>query len=77
MVFERNLLPNNPFGRISSVRMTNAKPIALAWPSASELFRSGPLHADDLALTVTVGLLTFGVLELVKMAFRSRIEGRI
>jgi P-type Ca2+ transporter type 2C len=49
---------------------------SLAWPTASVLFRFGPLHADDLALTAATGILLFGVLEGLKAAFRSRIEGQ-
>ena len=36
------------------------------WPVARDLFRFGPLHADDLALTVAAGItcaLHFGVFE--------------
>jgi P-type Ca2+ transporter type 2C len=49
---------------------------SLAWPSASDLFRFGPLHADDLTLTVAAGVLVFSLLETIKLAFRSQIEAR-
>jgi P-type Ca2+ transporter type 2C len=38
----------------------------LLWPFASALFRFGPLHVDDLALTFGAGLLVLTVLELLK-----------
>jgi Ca2+-transporting ATPase len=49
--------------------------LSLAWPAASDLFRFGPLHADDLTVTLAAGIGVFGALEVVKIAFRSRIEG--
>ena len=30
--------------------------LTLLWPFASDLFRFGPLHLDDLALTVGAGV---------------------
>ncbi len=38
----------------------------LLWPAASDLFRFGPLHADDLALTLGAGAIVLIVLEGVK-----------
>jgi P-type Ca2+ transporter type 2C len=43
----------------------------LFWPFASRLFRFGPLHGDDLALTVGAGVCVLVVLELLKH-FRGR-----
>jgi Ca2+-transporting ATPase len=40
--------------------------VTLLWPTARELFRFGPLHADDLAFTLGVGLVVLCVLELLK-----------
>ena len=40
--------------------------LTLGWPTARDLFRFGPLHADDLAVTVGVGLVVLLVLELAK-----------
>ena len=37
--------------------------VTLLWPVASDLFRFGPLHADDLALTFGAGVLVLAVLE--------------
>jgi len=38
----------------------------LLWPGLRELFRFGPLHADDLALSLGVGLLALAALEGLK-----------
>ena len=35
-------------------------------PLAAELFRFGPLHPDDLALTAASGVVVFACLELIK-----------
>jgi len=40
--------------------------LTLAWPFAAELFRFGPLHPDDLALTAASGVVVFACLELIK-----------
>jgi Ca2+-transporting ATPase len=40
--------------------------LTLLWPLASSLFRFGPLHADDLSLTLAAGLLVLGALEALK-----------
>jgi len=40
--------------------------IALTWPLARDLFLFGPLHADDLAITVTAGIVVLCVLEFLK-----------
>jgi Ca2+-transporting ATPase len=45
----------------------------LAWPIARDLFRFGPLHADDLAVTVGAGVVVLLILELVKPLVRSRL----
>jgi P-type Ca2+ transporter type 2C len=46
--------------------------LTLLWPFASELFRFGPLHADDVALTIGAGALALGALELLKPLSRRR-----
>ena len=38
--------------------------LTLLWPSASKLFAFGPLHADDLALTLGAGIIVLISLEL-------------
>ena len=40
--------------------------LTLLWPFASALFRFGPLHADDLALTLAAGVGVLVFLELLK-----------
>jgi Ca2+-transporting ATPase len=42
---------------------------SLLWPSASELFRFGPLHADDLMITVICGAAVLLILEILKPRF--------
>ena len=40
--------------------------LTLLWPFARDLFRFGPLHADDLALTFGAGVLVLALLESAK-----------
>ena len=42
-------------------------------PLAQRMFRFGPLHLDDIAITVAVGLLTIGILEALKPHWRDRL----
>jgi P-type Ca2+ transporter type 2C len=46
--------------------------LTLLWPFASGLFRFGPLHWDDLALTFAAGVVVLAVLELLKPIWRAR-----
>jgi Ca2+-transporting ATPase len=48
--------------------------ITLMWPVARNLFRFGPLHADDLALTVAAGILVLCILEFLKVAWHVRLS---
>jgi Ca2+-transporting ATPase len=48
--------------------------LTLLWPFASKLFAFGPLHADDLALTLGAGVVALISLELLKPALRSRLQ---
>jgi len=48
--------------------------LTLAWPVASNLFRFGPLHANDLALTLGAGFLVLLLLELIKPLWRLRFR---
>jgi len=48
--------------------------LTLLWPAASKLFAFGPLHADDLALTVGAGAIVLVVLEMLKPLLRSRLQ---
>ena len=46
--------------------------LSLLWPFASSLFRFGPLHLDDLAITVAAGALVLVILELLKRFWMAR-----
>ena len=45
----------------------------LLWPPAAQLFRFGPLHSDDLALTVAAGVVVFAGLDLLKLLWRRKL----
>jgi P-type Ca2+ transporter type 2C len=47
--------------------------LTLLWPLVSDLFRFGPLHWDDLALTLGAGVLVLVFLELLKPLWRERL----
>nr|WP_249785425.1 cation-translocating P-type ATPase [Bradyrhizobium sp. IC4060] len=47
---------------------------ALFWPPASGLFRFGPLHVDDLMITLGAGLLVLTALELLKPIWARRLR---
>jgi len=49
--------------------------ITLAWPVTAALLRFGPLHADDLAITVGAGLGVLVALELLKRLWAGRLKG--
>jgi Ca2+-transporting ATPase len=44
--------------------------LTLQWPLATDLFRFGPLHPDDLALTAAAGAVVFACLDLLKLVLR-------
>jgi Ca2+-transporting ATPase len=44
--------------------------VSLAWRVAADLFRFGPLHADDLAVTIAAALISLVLLELSKHPLR-------
>jgi Ca2+-transporting ATPase len=48
--------------------------LTLFWPSASGLFRFGPLHPDDLGLTAGVGLVVLFALEILKPMWRAKVQ---
>ncbi|WP_298871638.1 cation-translocating P-type ATPase [uncultured Bradyrhizobium sp.] len=48
--------------------------LSLMWPAAADLFRFGPLHADDLAVTAVVALVSLVVLELSKYPLRRLVR---
>ena len=48
--------------------------LTLLWPTASRLFTFGPLHADDIALTLGTGLMALIILEMLKPVLRPRLQ---
>ena len=48
--------------------------LSLLWPAASKLFAFGPLHLDDLALTLGAGLIALVSLEILKPLLCSRLQ---
>ncbi len=49
--------------------------VTLSWPFASNLFRFGPLHWNDLAVTLGAGIVVLVVLEFAKSLLRGRTWG--
>lgn len=47
--------------------------LTLLWPSARGLFRFGPLHLGDLAVTLGAGVLVLVLLEVLKPLWRKRL----
>ena len=56
------------------IAVTTMLGLTLLWPFASGLFRFGPLHADDLSLTLAAGVLVLAALELLKPRWRARLQ---
>jgi Ca2+-transporting ATPase len=50
--------------------------LSLTWPAAAKLFGFGPLHADDLSITVAAAMASLVLLELSKFPLRSALGGR-
>jgi len=50
--------------------VTSMLALTMLWPFARDLFRFGPLHADDLLLTVAAGIVVLVVLEALKPLLR-------
>lgn len=48
--------------------------LAVIWPPAQALFRFGPLHADDLAISAAAGVAVLLLLELLKPFWRTRLQ---
>jgi P-type Ca2+ transporter type 2C len=63
----------NPAFAIVLTTVVVALGLTLIWPFAKNLFRFGPLHADDLAITVGAGGLVLLILEAVKPLWRKRL----
>jgi Ca2+-transporting ATPase len=54
--------------------VTTTLSLTLTWSTARNLFRFGPLHADDLALTVGAGVVVLCILEFLKAAWHVRLR---
>ena len=48
--------------------------LSLLWPFLSSLFRFGPLHSDDLTVTLGAGVVLLLLLELLKPIWRARLQ---
>jgi len=46
----------------------------LLWPFATNLFRFGPLHLNDLAVTIGAGFAVLACLELLKPLWRKQLK---
>jgi Ca2+-transporting ATPase len=46
--------------------------LTLVWPPAADLFRFGPLHPDDLALTAAAGVVVFACLDVLKLVLKPK-----
>ncbi len=64
----------NPTLRWVLAAVTAMLALTQLWPSARDLFRFGPLHAGDLALTVAGAALVLAVLEWAKPRWRARLS---
>ena len=65
--------PNSALGWVLLVVVAMLS-LTLWWPVASDLFRFGPLHPNDLAVTVAAGLVVLAGLELLKPLWRARLQ---
>jgi Ca2+-transporting ATPase len=63
----------NPTLPLVLLAVTTMLGLTLVWPFASGLFRFGPLHFDDLALTLGAGVLLLVFLEVLKPLWRERL----
>ncbi|TKW80170.1 MAG: cation-translocating P-type ATPase, partial [Bradyrhizobium icense] len=50
---------------------------SLVWPAAANLFRFGPLHADDLAVTFAAAVASLVILEVSKYPLRHSLAGEL
>jgi Ca2+-transporting ATPase len=64
----------NPALALVLVAVTTMLGVTLLWPFARELFRFGPLHPDDLSLTLGAGVLVHVFLELLKPLWRAQLR---
>ena len=64
--------PEPGAGRRAGRRHRDGFALTLLWPVASGLFRFGPLHADDIAVTIGAGVAVLLTLEGMKGLWRAR-----
>jgi Ca2+-transporting ATPase len=64
----------NPTLALVLLAVTTMLGLTLLWPLVSDLFRFGPLHSDDLALTLGAGIVVLAFLELLKPLWRERLR---
>ena len=64
----------NPVLSLVLLAVTTILSVTLLWPFARGLFRFGPLHLDDLALTLGAGVLVLVFLELLKPLWRAQLQ---
>src|SRR6516164_6707566 len=64
----------NPALALVLLAVTTMLSVTLLWPFARALFRFGPLHLDDLTLTLGAGVLVLVLLELLKPLWRAQLQ---
>jgi Ca2+-transporting ATPase len=62
----------NPALAMVLLVVTSMLSVTLLWPVARGLFRFGPLHLDDLTLTLGAGVLVLALLEFLKPRWRAQ-----
>jgi Ca2+-transporting ATPase len=70
----RALRRPNPALALVLLVVTTMLSVTLLWPFARGLFRFGPLHLDDIALTLSAGILVLVFLELLKRLWHARLQ---
>jgi Ca2+-transporting ATPase len=64
----------NPALKFVLLAVVSILSLTLFWPFASSLFRFGPLHPDDLVVTLGAGILVLVALEFLKPLWRARLH---
>jgi Ca2+-transporting ATPase len=64
--------PNPAFGIVLLI-VTAVLGLSLGWQALRDLFHFGPLHPDDLGVTLAAGIATFAVLEALKRLWRRQL----
>jgi Ca2+-transporting ATPase len=64
----------NPALAVVLLAVLTVLSLSLLWPIANTLFRFGPLHWDDLALTFSAGVFVLVSLEMLKPLWRNRLR---